>query len=182
MLWDGDCFEVIAAESRPDGGVQYLLAAWEASHAIRRAERYDDESESERSARRNQAGLDRRTRGILVALMFFTGQLPNDVQQRWELDYAFPAVMATLSSAIPLGILGMAGTILLMAMLFGAGFGIPVGGSMWLVVCPYLLVVSGIRIESAAGGRPMGTPAGTFGFLLWRGLRRAGIIGRKSLF
>lgn len=181
VLWDGECYEVIAAESRGET-VQYVLAEWDGRQAIRRAERYDAESEAGRAVAMRDAAADARTRRTLVMLMFFTGQLPNPVQEEWELRYAFPAARATMSSAVPIGVLGALFTIMLIVMMFGAGFGIPVGFTKWAVIGPYLLLVSGIRITSAVDGRPMGTPAGTIFWLLWRGLRSAGIIRGKGLF
>src|SRR5438132_9131623 len=47
VLWNEQYYEVISAESIPQG-VRYVLEPWREHHAIRTTDRYDEESEAQR--------------------------------------------------------------------------------------------------------------------------------------
>ncbi len=157
VAWGDRIFEVRAAEPLPEGGMRYRLSPWPESHAIRRFERYDEESERSRSRAHDdlRAGLSKRRLSILLAPL--AGLLPGAVQKRMESEFGAPSLAMTVTSALPLlvvGFLGLFNHILGMA---GGNLGWPA----WLVpplpVALFLFGESALRLASAVAGlEPMG--------------------------
>src|SRR5438874_10386212 len=50
VLWEERYFEVVDAESLPQGGVRYVLEPWLEMHIMRTTDRYDHDRELERLA------------------------------------------------------------------------------------------------------------------------------------
>jgi hypothetical protein len=175
VAWGDRIFEVRAADPLPGGGVRYRLAPWEEGHAIRRFERYDEESERRRSAAWKDLADGMRKRRLSILLAPLAGLLPGSVQKEMESEFGAPSIAMTVTSALPLlviGFLGMFGHILGMA---GGRLDWP----LWLVpplpVGVYLFGESALRLASAiAGGEPMGTLPVAIAHAAWREARGEG--------
>ena len=164
VSWEERLYEVRAAEPLADGGMRYRLAPWEESQAIRRFERYDENTESAREAERQELadGIRKRRRSILLAPL--AGLLPGEVQKRMETEFGAPAVAMTISSAIPLFVIGFLGLFRTLLMVLGGAHGIGAGGDWpgWLApdfpIALYLATESAFRLGSAvAQSEPMGS-------------------------
>ena len=171
VRWEEEFFEVL--EVRPLGGaaVRYVLAPWDERHAMRVVETYGADAEAARSHER--ADVARRSdRHVYVLLLApLAGSLPGHVQERLERDYNVPARLLSLSSAIPLWVLGWVSLILLMAASLTGEGSVPLP---ILVFGLYLLAESTARlVVCVLQGRPIGTLAGTLLYEAWRRLGRA---------
>lgn len=171
VRWEEGLFEVL--EVRPLGGssVTYVLAAWDERHAIRVVSAYDAAAEATRRA--EEADVARRSdrHVYLLLLAPLVGSLPAHVQERLEREYAVPAHRLSLSSALPLFIVGWLALILLFASSVGAHTAIP---PPVLVFGVYLLAESTARLVACVlQSRPIGTLAGTLLYEAWRQLGRA---------
>jgi hypothetical protein len=80
VLWDNEYFEVVTADSLPQGGVRYVLEAWREHNAMRVTSRYDAESEAERLDEYRKSLLREKKRKTANALALLTGHLPAIVQ------------------------------------------------------------------------------------------------------
>ena len=177
VRWDGALYEVVSISQSAAGRIVYALAPWADTHAIRRLEPYDAESEAARSAdQRDQAERARRRR-LLRVLSPLAGHLPAELQEKWEREFDVSAVWLTIVSAAPLFLYGVMCALFLTILGFtGVTFPIPL---RWEIVGLYLLVESGIRISMAwSGSQPSGSLLGALGYLAWRGL--LGLRGRLA--
>ncbi len=173
VVWDDERYEVLDADDLPGGGVMYRLAPWDERHTIRVQSIYDAASEAARA--RSAADVRRRSRrrGLLLLASPVTGLMPCVVQERWETEYAVPAVRLTLISAIlPLvwGTLSLLAIFVLFAGSLAGGGGIPkVPGMPWLMFGTYLMIESLVRFAVAMStARPTGSVLGAVPYSLFR--------------
>lgn len=170
VAWQGEVFEVVAAEPLPDGGARYALAPWREDLAIRSLERYDAASEVERAAERRRSAAEPGKRRIALLLSPLLGHLPGAVQESMEHELGLSATRMTVVSAVPLFLVGVLGA-------FG-GFVRMVGGSPEPLPEPplplsiYFVLESYFRLSSVATqSRPMGSIPGALLYEVWRRLR-----------
>ena len=175
VAWAERIYEVRAAEPLADGGMRYRLAPWEEGQAIRRFERYDEDSERGRQTGREDSAAAVRNRRLSILLAPLAGLLPGSVQKTMESEFGAPALGMTVASALPLfvvGFLGMFDHILGMA----GGF---VDWPAWLApplpIAVYLFGESALRLASAIAGRePMGSFPVVVAHAAWKEARGAG--------
>jgi len=173
VSWGSGIFEVRAAEPVEGGGMRYRLAPWDDRHAIRRMESYDSASERVRESGRAEVLRGVGARWVSILLAPLAGLFPGRVQERMETEFGAPAVAMTISSAIPLLLLGVWGIV------ERAVGGQLAGGPVlpaWLLpsipVAMYLAVESALRLASAAAmGRPMGSLPVVIACEAWNELR-----------
>lgn len=173
VSWEERLFEVRTAEPLAEGGMRYRLAPWEDGQAIRRFERYDDDTERAREAERQERadGIRKRRRSILLAPL--AGLLPGAVQKKMETDFGAPAVAMTIASAIPLFVIGFLGLFRTLLMVLGGLQGVPGGDwPRWLApdfpIALYLTAESALRLGSAiAQGEPMGSLPVVLAYTAW---------------
>ncbi|MGE5346221.1 MAG: hypothetical protein ACM3JH_09725, partial [Acidithiobacillales bacterium] len=142
----------------PGGGVRYELCRWDARHAARHVETYDEASERRLAALR--AAERRRKQGWFRALLLspILGHLPAGDQQRIEDETAYPATAMTIVSAAPFFVFGVVSLVSLLAGVAGGAGLLPTWASVPGV---YFLAESGARLSVAiAQGRPVGSLAG----------------------
>ncbi len=171
VRWEDELWEVVLAAELPRGGARYELCRWDARHAARHVETYDEATERRLAA--SQAADRRRRRGWVRAFFLSPvfGHLPAGDQQRLEDETAFPATAMTIVSAAPFFVFGVVSLISLLAGVAGGAGILPV----WAAVSGvYFLAESAGRISVAvAQGRPIGSLAGeAFARLL-------GLLGRR---
>lgn len=157
VLWGDAHWEVLAVEVRVEGGVRYVLAAWDDQNVFRGMVRYDEESELVREeAKRAQAQAEAR-RGLLVLLAPLAGLLPEDDQLRLEHRLGVRATTMTFVSAILLFLFGTYSVIMLFAAGFG-GPGVEAPPLFLMMLGDYLFIESFARlIVVMAQGRPLGS-------------------------
>ncbi|MFY9551414.1 MAG: hypothetical protein WAU32_09715, partial [Thermoanaerobaculia bacterium] len=170
--WGGLLFEVRRAEPLADGGMRYVLAPWEEGHAIRRLERYDEQSELARARTREDLVSGVRKRRLSILLAPLAGLLPGAVQKDMESEFGAPSIAMTISSALPLFVVGFLGVF----ERFLGGLGAGLGLSGWLTppgpIALYLFAESALRLGSAiAMGEPMGSFPVVFAYQAWREAR-----------
>ena len=143
--------------------------------AIRRFERYDDDTERAREAERRELadGIRRRRRSILLAPL--AGLLPGAVQKKMETEFGAPALAMTISSAIPLFVVGFLGLFRTLLMAIGGAHGVGAGGDWpaWLApdfpIALYLTSESAFRLGSAvAQSEPMGSLPVVLAWTAWK--------------
>lgn len=141
VLWDGEYYEVIAADAMASGGVRYVLEPWRDEHVMRTVAEYDDASEARLLEDHQRA--ERQRRGSVLARIggVVFGQLPAAVQARLASDLGVsPAAMTIVSCIPPL-------------VLFGACAWVSVGATLRMQtspVPPWLWIVSGFLVLEAA--------------------------------
>jgi hypothetical protein len=164
VAWEDRLYEVRGVEPLADGATRYRIATWEEGHAIRRLERYDEESERAREADRADlaSGIRRRRWSILLAPL--AGLLPGAVQKKMEHEFGAPSLAMTITSAVPLFVIGFLGMFRYLLAVVGGGHGIDAVGDWpgWLApdfpIALYLMAESALRLGSAiAQGEPMGS-------------------------
>jgi hypothetical protein len=173
--WGGRLFEVRRADPLPEGGMRYALTPWEEGHAIRRLERYDEDSERGRGRAREDTASRIRRRRLSILLAPLAGLLPGAVQTDMESEYGAPAIAMTISSALPLFIVGLLGVFQRLLDGLGGGLGLP----GWMTppgpLAVYLLGESALRLGSAiAMGEPMGSFPVVVAYAAWREAREPG--------
>lgn len=170
VAWEGDFYEVL--EARPRGpGVQYVLAPWDERHAMRVVMAYDEETEAARGRERTDAA--RRSDRYVYLLLGgpLVGSLPGHVQEFFEMEYNVPARRLSLSSALPLWIVGWLALVLLLASAVGGAGAPPLPVLLFGV---YLLAESTARLAVCLlQGRAIGTLVGTLAWEVWRRLKAA---------
>lgn len=160
VQWDGESYEVVAAEPAHGGGVRYLLSPWRDEEVMRFVDTYDAETEALRLAdfararRQRKQSLLTRWSGILL------GNLPARVQNHLgdELGVS-PARMTSLSALPSLLLLGFC-----VWRASGIALGVRQSGvPIWLWLVAYAwLTESFIRFQVAmTQSRGMGSLAGT---------------------
>ena len=167
--WEGRVFEVLRAEPLADGGMRYRLAPWEEGHAIRRMEQYDAASEAARGAESEDRRDRVRRRRLSILLAPLLGFLPGSVQKSMEGEFGAPAVAMTVSSALPLFVIGFLGLFrqLTMGALVLPGILAPP-----FPLALYLFAESALRLGSAfATGEPMGSLPVVLAYEAWRETR-----------
>jgi hypothetical protein len=171
VRWEGEFFEVLEARPLGGAGVRYVLAPWDERHAMRVVETYSAEAEAARGLERDDVARrsDRHVALLLAAPL--AGSLPGHVQERLEHEYGVPARRLSLSSALPLWVLGWVSLILLLAAGLAGERSVPLP---LLVFGLYLLAESTARlVVCVLQGRPIGTLVGTLAWEAWRRLGRA---------
>ena len=168
VLWDDTLWEVLSAESGPEG-VAYRLAAWDARHVVRVRHVYDAEGEAARARectrRDEEAGLRR----LIVAAAPLTGLLPGSVQRRWETELGVPAARITILSTIAPFVVGTVCTLLFLAAAFGGGSPPPS-----LLPLAWFFPESVFRFGLAMSqGIPVGSVPGVVFWYVWRGMAGA---------
>ena len=170
--WEDRIYEVLAAEPRSDGTMRYRLAPWEESQAIRSFERYDAEAERARSAAREDLAAGIRKRRWSIVLAPFAGLLPGSVQKGMERDFGAPALAMTISSALPLFVVGFLGLFRNLLEVAGGQLGWPAWVAPPGPIAMYLFVESALRLASAiAGGEPMGSLPFVLAYTAWKEAR-----------
>jgi hypothetical protein len=169
VRWEEAFFEVL--EVRPLGGaaVRYVLAPWDERHVMRVVETYSEDAEAARS--RESADVARRSdRHVYVLLVApLAGCLPGHVQERLEHELNVPARLLSLSSALPLWVVGWVALVLLLAAGMTGDDSVP---APLLIFGVYLLAESTARlVVCVLQGRPIGTLVGT---LVYEAGRRLG--------
>jgi hypothetical protein len=99
ILWDDECYEVLAIEPLPQG-YRYTLAPWSDSHAMRLTDRYDEPSEAARVAEHHRKIARERQRKTANLFGIFTGHLPAAVQNHLASELGILAARLTLISCI----------------------------------------------------------------------------------
>lgn len=169
--WEGRIYEVLGADSTPQGGMLYRLGPWPENHAIRRLEHYDEISEQLRASDRRDRASDDGKRRLALLLSPLAGLLPADIQKKMERDFGAPALKMTIVSAIPLFGIGFLGLFAFLVRKAGTGLGAPAWLAPPLPVAAYLFGESVLRLASAiAGQEPMGSLPVVFAVTLWRSL------------
>jgi hypothetical protein len=170
--WQGEIFEVVRAEPQDDGAMRYRLSPWPDAHAIRRMERYDDDSEAARNAEQVDRRERIRRRRLSILLAPLAGLLPGDVQRRMEGEFGAPALGMTIASALPLFAIGFLGLIRHLLEGAGAEWDLPAALSPPFPVALYLFAESALRLGSAiAAGEPMGSLPVVAAHAAWREAR-----------
>ncbi|MEP6995818.1 MAG: hypothetical protein ABI968_14945 [Acidobacteriota bacterium] len=175
VSWQGGVFEVLRAEPLTDGSIRYRLAAWEEGHAIRRMEQYDDASQA---ARETESGDRRdrvRHRRLSILLAPLAGLLPGAKQKDMESEFGAPALAMTISSALPLFVIGFLGLFRNLIGGLGGGLGLPGYLAPPFPVALYLFGESALRLASAfAMGEPMGSLPVVIAYEAWKEARAPG--------
>jgi len=170
--WEDRIYEVLAAEPRSDGTMRYRLAPWEEAQAIRSFERYDAEAERTRSVAREDLAAGIRKRRWSIVLAPFAGLLPGSVQKGMERDFGAPALAMTISSALPLFVVGFLGLFRNLLEVAGGQLGWPTWVAPSASIAMYLFVESALRLASAiAGGEPMGSLPFVLAYTAWKEAR-----------
>ncbi|HXG59349.1 MAG TPA: hypothetical protein VNL91_10035 [Thermoanaerobaculia bacterium] len=165
ILWDEEYYEVLAVELLPHG-VRYTLAPWADEHAIRVADRYDEESEQQRAAEYRAAVARERSRRTTALLGFLAGHLPGAVQEKLENEIGVASRRMTLVSLIP-GVV-LPGVLLYIAV--GAVIAQkPSPVPLWLLaIGAYMLADAGIRLNIVwLHQRPVGSVFGFVGYAIY---------------
>ena len=164
VLWEERYFEVVDAEPLPQGGVKYVLEPWQEMHVMRTTDRYDEESETERLAE-YRVQLSRETKRKSAKVMaIFVGHLPHIVQEELGNELGILPTRLTIVSTLPIYAVVIALVLWIVRIIMEQR-------PLPLVIClltGYLLVESSFRFVVAwLIGRPIGSPAGTIGYLLY---------------
>lgn len=174
VSWDGDWFEVLAAETLGRNAIRYTLAAWPDSEAIRHPSGYGEAFEAARGARAVEIRTDEARRRLLTLLAPLTGLLPCEVQERLTDRYGIPSLLPTYLSLIAPTLYGVA--CLHWWVRFMADGTPPPVSSVMLLAGSYALSESIIRLRiTMSVNRPVGSAPGIIGhslFDLWRRWRR----------
>jgi len=170
--WEDRIYEVLAAEPRSDGTMRYRLAPWEEAQAIRSFERYDAEAERTRSVAREDLAAGIRKRRWSIVLAPFAGLLPGSVQKGMERDFGAPALAMTISSALPLFVVGFLGLFRNLLEVAGGQLGWPAWVAPPGPIAMYLFAESALRLASTiAGGEPMGSLPFVLAYTAWKEAR-----------
>ena len=170
--WQGGVFEVLRSEPQPDGAVRYGLGPWPEAHAIRRMERYDEDSEAARGAEQDDRRESIRHRRLSILLAPLAGLLPGDVQKRMESEFGAPALAMTITSAFPLAVIGLLGLIDHLLAGLGTGLDLPAVLTPPFPLAMYLAIESALRLGSAIAARePMGSLPVVLAYAAWQEAR-----------
>jgi hypothetical protein len=164
VLWEDRYFEVVDAEPLPQGGVRYVLEPWREMHVMRTTDRYDADREAERLIE-YRAQLSRETkRRSANALAILAGHLPAGVQEEIGRELGIIPKRLTMFSLIPIYAV-IIGLVLWIVSGIMAETPRPLTG---YILTGYLFIESSFRFLVAWQiGRPIGSVAGTFGYILY---------------
>jgi hypothetical protein len=164
VLWEERYFEVVDAEPLPQGGVQYILEPWREMHVMRTTDRYDADSEAERliEYRAERSRETKRKSANVMAIL--AGHLPDCVQEELGRELGVRATWLTIVSA-----LGVYAVVIGLALWIVSGM---IAGTprplLGYLLTGYLFVESSSRfIVAWLTSRPMGSPAGVIGYILY---------------
>jgi hypothetical protein len=170
--WGGGIFEVLQAEHLQDGGMRYRLAPWAEGHAIRRLEQYDEASERAREGEQIDRRDSVRKRRLSFLLAPLVGLLPGAKQKEMEIEFGAPALAMTISSALPLFVIGLLGVFERFLGGLGGGIDLPVWLTPPIPIALYLFAESALRLASAIGaGEPMGSLPVVIAYEAWQEAR-----------
>ena len=166
VLWDDLYLEVIDAAPLPGGGVQYVLELWRDDHTIRSFQRYDGETEAQRTADHRRAARQRKYSLLSRLSGILLGHLPEPVQARLQNDLGvIPSRMTLLSCVPPLVLGGYCVWWAAEARLRGSAP--PLTPLLWLLL-GVLMLETGVRFFVAMSqGRGMGSSLGTLAYILY---------------
>lgn len=164
--WDGEYYEVVAADALPSGAVRYVLEPWRDEHVMRTVSRYDDESEARLLEDHRRAERQRRSSVLARIGGVLTGHLPEPVQARLANDLGVSAPGMTLVSCIPpFVVLGVCVWLTVGARLRMESS--PVPAWLWIVT-GILVLESAIRFFVAMSqNRGMGTSLGLAAYIAY---------------
>jgi hypothetical protein len=167
VLWSEAYYEVVRAEQLPAGGVRYTLLPWRDEHAMRLVDQYDAATEEWRIAEHAKAIARERGRMGANLLGMLTGHLPAMVQQALASDVGVLPVRLTLLSTLPMYAVSVSLFLLLVSKLMSYR-----DTPVWMVlIAGYLFLESTFRFFLVMSqSRPIGTPLGTFAYLLFYAL------------
>jgi hypothetical protein len=170
VLWGEQYFEVVIADSLPQGGVRYVLEPWRDSNAMRFVDRYDAETETAR-IEENRKQIQREKARISANLLgMFTGHLPAVVQN--ELGREIGILPARLTFASILSTLFVVGLLILYCVKeIMNNQPLPLGAA---IPASYLGIENTFRFAvNWTQSRPIGSTVGFIAYLLfWLVTRR----------
>ena len=163
VLCGEEYYEVVEAAVQPAGGIRYVLAPWTEEHAIRVADRYDEESEAHRLAEHAAAERRRKQAGSASLLALLAGHLPAIVQERMSFELGLlPARMSLYSLLLPMGLVAW--------LVYSSVSGLMAG----VALAPWKIVVGGFLFAESmfrfaiivTQSRPAGSSLGVLLYLL----------------
>ena len=164
VLWDGQYFEVVAAERASETAVRYVLEPWRDEHVIRQLQHYDEASEAARMADHLAAAAQRK-KSVLARLSgIVLGHFPAHVQEHLQNELGVTPSRMTIISCLPsLILLGTCAWFYSEATLKQVPSRVP----LWLGIVALLLVLeSAFRfLVAMAQGRGMGSGFGVLAYV-----------------
>jgi hypothetical protein len=171
VQWLGEPYEVVA-EERSGSETWWILRPWPDSEVMRTAFRLDEAWVEALAAAEEESRRGRVVRWLSVPLAPLLAMAPARLQRQWHDSWGFPAVAATLVSAVLELAAGGVGVVQLLALTFGADWFLTGALRLVAVVGPALSVEALVRLGTAAArGEPMGSVAGLPLVLLFPGTR-----------
>lgn len=164
VLWEERYFEVVDAESLPQGGVRYVLEPWREMHIMRTTDRYDADREAERLAEWRAQYSRETKRKSANALALLTGHLPSVVQEELGRDLGILPARLTIVSAF-----GVYAVVIALALWIVSGIMAqePRPFSIFILT-GYLFAETTLRfIVAWLFGRSIGSAAGTLGYIAY---------------
>lgn len=167
VLWEDEYYEVIEVTAVGDSGaVRYCLMRWGDHHAIRVADRYDEESERQRLEEHQAAIRQQRNRKSAILFGVLLGNLPAIVQLHLASSLGISAVRMTILSAIPSLIAFIAvGQSAVGAILEHTASSIPLW--VFLVVIAWFLESAIRAVVAWTQARPMGAFIGICAYIAY---------------
>ncbi len=160
VMWLEEFFEAVRV-TRTASGERWDLRPWQENEVMRGVFRLTDSSveaiHSDRSQGRKQVAF----RWLTAPILPIVGLAPGKMQTRWQREWGFPAVTATLVSAVIELAAAAAGVIHLIAQgMAGVSF-LPPGLSWLGLLSPVLFVESVVRLKHlSAHQQPIGSVVG----------------------
>jgi len=166
VLWEERYFEVVRAETLPQGGFQYILEPWREEHVIRLADRYDAESEQLRiEDHRKRLARERNRIGANLLSMIF-GLLPARVQDSLGSELGVIPSRLTLMSTLPCFAYGVVVILFIVRFIVDKTPAPIPGWAMSLGL--YLGVESAVRFNYAwIHGKPLGSLVGLVAYSIY---------------
>lgn len=160
VIWMDRPWEVTAREG-PDAGHRWTLQPWPEAEAMRVVHTLDRGWVGALARERAAVVRANRLRYGLLPVLPLLGLVPGELQDRWRLEWGFPAIPATtLSAVLELG-LATLGLVQMMASLFGGGGVLPAPLSWLGPISPFLFVESVVRLKHVVGNQePIGSVLG----------------------
>ncbi len=142
VLWDGQCWEVT---DRREGvaGSRWILKPWPDSDTMRDVHRLDAAAVAAAVASAAADRGHRRRRLAAAPIAPLLGFLPGDIQERWRLEWGFPAGVAVAVSSVLELMAGGFGLLQGLLVAFGGEWLLP-PWLRWLAVVGPLLLVEGL--------------------------------------